>query len=200
MSDIHQVESWCSSPLRHCWIIRSRQVKMLTERMTLKKSFVFTWERFFSSVSSGILPRAFGFGSKVCKNLIWEVEARLRVDEFISEAASLHEGKDMKFPLPVTVRVRLSPSLDQQAGQYFDLLSNWEHLFIRHFSLSVLVLASRGLLNKDLSLTFESLMLHENMNKWYKWSPTLNFSFNLAGYQKSLKLKYQFKWSSYIIS
>ena len=37
---------------------------------------------------------------------------------FISDAASLHEGEDMKFPLPVTVKVRLS------AGRHFDLLSN----------------------------------------------------------------------------
>lgn len=49
-----------------------------------------------------------------------------------------HEGKDMKFLLPVG-RVRLSwPK--PTAGPYFDLLSNWGHLFVNW-----------GLFNKDLS-------------------------------------------------
>lgn len=39
-----------------------------------------------------------------------------------------HEGKDMKFLLPVD-RVRLSWPRPT-AGPYFDLLSNWRHLFV----------------------------------------------------------------------
>lgn len=85
---------------------------MLIERMIFKKSFVFIWERFFFLVLLGIFFRVFGFGLKVCKNFIWEVEVRLRVDEFIFEVVFLYEGKDMKFFFLVIVRVRLFFSLD----------------------------------------------------------------------------------------